>query len=71
MSQIQQYRNTLYCPLDFFYMQNHSYILPVIAIEYLWRNTTIDVAIIDIVINEAILKHKNKRYNSSIFNEFY
>ena len=66
MSQIQQYINTLYCPLDFFYTQNHSYILPVIAIEYLWHNTTIDI-----IINEAILKHKNKRYNSSIFNEFY
>jgi hypothetical protein len=66
MSQIQQYRNTLYCPLDFWFTQNHSYMLPIMAIKYSWCHETIDL-----VINETILKHKNERYNSSIFNNFY
>ena len=71
MSQIQQYRNILYYPLDFWFTQNHSYMLhgymlPITEIKYSWCHETIDL-----VINETILKHKNERYNSSNFNNFY
>jgi hypothetical protein len=66
MSQIQQYRNILYYPLDFWFTQNYSHMLPIMTIKYSWCHETIDL-----VINETILKHKNERYNSSIFNNFY